>query len=193
MLAPLTIRARYIDELVSTGQQWSAISADWPSPFRTYSAKGQGRSASRHYQTMTIEQIAALPVASIAAPDCVLFFWATMPQLPAAIGIIKAWSFTYKTAAFTWIKQSRSGSRLHWGMGFSTRSNAEICLLATRGSPKRIAANVHSVIISPVQEHSRKPDEALERIERLVGGPYVELFARRQRPGWSACGDQLEI
>jgi N6-adenosine-specific RNA methylase IME4 len=131
-------------------------------------------------------------VADLAADDCTLFMWAVMPQLQEALDVIKAWGFTYKTVAFNWVKQNRSGDGLFFGMGYWTRANSEVCLLATRGSPVRLNADVHQVIMSPVAEHSRKPDEAAARIERLVPGPYIELFARRPRAGWDVFGNEVE-
>ena len=77
-------------------------------------------------------------------------------------------------------------------LGYWTRANSEVCLLATRGKPKRVNADVRQAIIAPSREHSRKPDGIHERIERLVAGPYLELFARQQRPGWTAWGNETE-
>ena len=111
-------------------------------------------------------------------------------SLPGALDLIKAWGFEYKTVAFTWIKQNRKSEGIFLGMGHWTRANAEVCLLATRGSPSRIAKDVHQVIMSPVRDHSRKPDEAAERIERLLAGPYLELFSRASRPRWTTWGDE---
>jgi N6-adenosine-specific RNA methylase IME4 len=91
------------------------------------------------------------------------------------------------------VKQNKSGEGLFSGMGYWTRSNSEICILATRGAPKRLATDVHQIIMAPVGEHSRKPDEARSRIEQLVGGPYLELFARgKARPGWDTWGNEAE-
>jgi N6-adenosine-specific RNA methylase IME4 len=87
------------------------------------------------YQTMTIEEIKALPVWSIAAPDCCLFLWVTFPQLQEGLDTIKAWGFTYKTVAFNWVKKNKSGEGWFWGMGNWTRSNPEVCLLAIKGKP----------------------------------------------------------
>ena len=109
---------------------------------------------------MSIEDLCALPVADLMAPDSALFLWATFPQLPDALRLIRAWGFTYKSVAFLWLKKNRRADSWFYGLGFWTRSNAEVCLLATRGHPKRQAANVHQFIISPVEEHSKKPDEA---------------------------------
>ena len=130
-----------------------------------------------------------MPVADLAAKDSALFLWATFPQLPEALRLIQAWGFTYKSVAFVWLKQNRKSPGWFYGLGFWTRGNAEVCLLATRGHPKRQAANVHQFIISPVREHSRKPEEAREKIVALMGDlPRVELFARQSPPGWM-CGE----
>lgn len=172
--------------------RYRAIYADPPWSFQAWSAKGNGRSAERHYRTMGPEEIKALPVGDLADRDCVLFLWATLPMIQRALETIEAWGFTYKTTAFVWIKQNRRSNSLFWGMGYWTRSNAEICLLATRGSPKRISAGVHQVIVSPVEEHSKKPDEVRDRIVALVGDvPRIELFARQRADGWDAWGDEL--
>ena len=140
---------------------------------------------------MTIDDIMALPGASWAADDAVLLLWATKPMLPRALEVIVAFGFTYKTIGFTWAKTTAAGDRFPIGMGFWTRANREPCLLATRGAPKRTSAAVPELIISPRREHSRKPDEAYERIEVLVDGPYLEMFARHRRPGWDARGDEV--
>jgi N6-adenosine-specific RNA methylase IME4 len=168
---------------------YGAIAADPAWTFRTWSERGMGRSPK--YQTMPSEEIAALPVAELAAPDCALFLWATWPTMPAAFRAIERWQFTYKTCAFAWLKADphRCPIRPAIGLGYWTRANTEVCLLATRGTPKRLHADVGQVIIAPRREHSRKPEEAYERIERLVGG-YLELFARATRPGWTVWGDE---
>lgn len=165
---------------------YGVILADPPWAFKTRSAKGGGRSASRHYGTMTLADIKAMPVSYLAADNCVLFLWSlnSMPQ--QALDVIDAWGFTHKTTAFTWAKPGM-------GMGYWTRQDTESCLLATRGNPKRLHADVRELISAPRREHSRKPDETHERIERLVAGPYVELFARQARPGWEAWGNQVGL
>lgn len=178
--------------LIDAGQRFPVIYADPPWEFKVYSGKGKMRSAERHYDTMSLDDIAALPVDKLAAENCALFLWAVMPELPGALDLIKAWGFNYKTAGFVWVKQNRSGEGLFTGMGYWTRANAEVCLLATRGSPQRLAMDVHQVIMSPVREHSRKPDEAAPRISRLLAGPYLELFAREPRHGWTTWGNEIE-
>ena len=161
-------------------------------PWR-YSQKNLPGSAEKHYPTMSINDLCALPVTELAAPDCALFLWATFPQLPEALRLIKAWGFQYKSVAFVWLKKNRKADSWFYGLGFWTRANAEVCLLATRGHPKRQAANVHQFIISPIEGHSKKPDEAREKIKALLGDvPRVELFARQTVPGWDVWGNEVE-
>lgn len=145
-------------------KKYGAILADPPWQYRVYSKKGLGRSAESHYPTMNIEDIKALPVADIADKDCALFLWVTFPCLQEGLDVIKAWGFTYKTVAFVWVKQNKKADSLFWGMGYWTRSNVELCLLATKGKPKRVDAGVHQVVISHIEEHSRKPLEVHRRI-----------------------------
>ena len=151
-----------------------------------------GKSADRHYGTLTHGQIANLLSDNIKlADDCVLFLWVTDPMLPRGLELIERMGFTYKTVAFTWCKKTRHG-RDHVGMGYYTRANPEMCLLATRGKVlPRKSKSVRQLIVSPVREHSRKPDEVYERIEALFDGPYLEMFARTQREGWTAMGDEI--
>lgn len=171
--------------------KYSIIYADPPWSFETYSDKGKGRSAENHYPVMSIADICALPVASIAAEDSVLFLWVNGPRLFEAEDVINAWGFTYKAIAFTWVKTCKSGFGFPIGCGYWTRANPEICLLATRGKPRRIDASVPALIMSPRREHSRKPDEVRERIVQLVGDlPRIELFARLKTPGWDGRGRQ---
>ena len=133
-----------------------------------------------------------MPVADLAAPDSALFLWATFPQLPEALRLIEAWGFTYKSVAFVWLKKNKKADSWFYGLGFWTRGNAEICLLATKGHPKRQAANIHQFIISPIEAHSKKPDEARAKIISLMGDlPRVELFARQTPPGWAVWGNEV--
>ena len=173
-------------------KKYSVIYADPPWAYRTYSKKGQGRSAESHYPTMCIEDIKALPVGNLAAKDCALFLWSTFPCLCEALEVLTAWGFSYKTVAFVWIKQNRKNDDFFTGMGYWTRANAEICILATKGHPKRVDAGVRQVILSHIEEHSKKPDEARKRIVRLMGDiPRVELFARNTTPGWDVWGNEV--
>lgn len=153
---------------------------------------------------MSIKDIAALPVGDVASPDAHLFLWVTGPVLEQAFGVIKAWGFRYSGIAFTWVKFKKSydphqlrilptaDGDFHVGLGFTTRKNAEFCLLARRGNAKRIAKNIRELIIAPRREHSRKPDEVHPRIEQYAAGPYLELFGRQQREGWTVRGDEAD-
>ncbi len=142
---------------------------------------------------MNIKDICNLPVEKIASKDCILFMWMTFPTLQESLKVIESWGFKYKTVAFVWIKQNKKTPTLFWGLGFWTRANAEICILATKGNPKRISAKVHQVIISPVEEHSKKPDETRKRIVELVGDlPRIELFARSKTKGWDVWGNEVD-
>ena len=174
-------------------KKYGIIYADPPWHYRVYSKKGAGRSAESHYPTMTIEEIQALPVSELADKDCALFMWITFPLLKESLSVLSAWGFKFKTIAFVWIKQNRKSDSLFWGMGYWTRANAEFCVLATKGKPKRMAKNVHQVIVSHIEEHSKKPDEARRRIVRLMGDlPRIELFARQKTAGWGVWGNEVE-
>ena len=145
------------------------------------------------YPMMRTRDICALPVETIAASDSVLFLWAVHSHLPEALEVIRAWGFTYKTAAFTWVKRTPKDTGYFLGRGYWTHSNVELCLLATRGHPQRIGTGVRSLIVTPIREHSRKPDEVRERIVRICGDvPRAELFARQKSPGWSTWGNEVK-
>lgn len=166
---------------------FKAILADPPWAFSTYSKPAGStphRTANEPYGVMSLGAIKALPVAEIAATDCVLFLWVVDSHLKMSFEVGEAWGFTYKTRAFEWVKPGI-------GMGYWTRKQAESCLLFTRGSPGRKSKGVRQVIDSRRQAHSQKPDQVYDRIEALVEGPYCELFARRRRIGWFQHGDEL--
>ena len=142
---------------------------------------------------MSIDELCALPVETLAEKDCLLFLWATFPQLPEALRLIRAWGFTFKTVAFVWLKLNKKSPTWFYGLGYWTRGNAEICLLAKRGKPKRRSAGVHQFSISPVEEHSKKPDVTRDKIIELAGDlPRVELFARQKAPGWDVLGNEVD-
>ncbi len=174
-------------------KKYSIIYADPPWQYKVYSKKGAGRSAESHYPTMSIEDIRALPVGELADRDCALFLWITFPMLLDALTVIKAWGFTYKTVAFAWVKQNKKASTLFWGMGYWTRANVELCILATKGRPRRKSAGVHQVVLAPVEEHSKKPDIVRDKIVTLMGDlPRIELFARQTPPGWDVWGNEVD-
>jgi N6-adenosine-specific RNA methylase IME4 len=189
-------------------KKYGAILADPPWRFHTWDKataviakhrKSYGNApASVHYQTLAVEDIAALPINNLAAENSVLFLWCCWPMLLDALTVITAWGFEYKTCAFAWtkactnqIEMFRDDADTLMGMGYWTRANTEPCLLATRGNPKRMDAGIRQAIIEPRREHSRKPSCVYARIERLVAGPYLELFARTRRDGWDAWGNEI--
>lgn len=187
---------------LSSGYQ--VILADPPWAFRTFSGETMTphRCAEDHYSTMTLAEMQALPVGEIAARDCALFMWVVGSHLVEAIELAAAWGFEFKTDAFYWFKQRLVGAdqidlftgdiaEPRMGFGYWTRKQVEPCWLFTRGKPKRLNAGVRQVIMEPRREHSRKPDAQYERIESLVTGPYVELFARTRRRGWDSWGNQV--
>lgn len=182
---------------------FGCILADPPWSFRTFDkreiAPTQG---DQPYEVMSALDLRRLPVGDMAARHCALFMWATDSNLPEALQLGLSWGFTFKTVAFVWFKGKLMGAQVNLftgdidappiSMGYWTRKQTESCLLFTRGSPRRLSKAVRQAIIAPRREHSRKPDEQYERIEALVGGPYLELFARQQRPGWTAWGNQID-
>lgn len=153
--------AAMVVDIHTTLQKYKIIYADPAWSYRDKALAGN-RGAWCKYQVMSVQDICKLPIKNITDNDCVLFMWATMPKLNECFEVIRDWGFEYKTCAFTWVKQNRKSDSLFWGMGRWTRANAELCLLATKGNPKRISAAVHSVIINHIREHSRKPDETRE-------------------------------
>lgn len=186
---------------------YRCILADPPWHFRARTALQVGnwtsrRDAEKHYAVMGVDDIAAMPVKDIAHKDAHLFIWTTGPCLRQTFEVMEAWGFRYSAVAFTWVKLKRSfdarqlrmlptlESDLHVGLGLTTRKNAEFCLLGRRGNARRNAKDVREIIMSPVREHSRKPDEARVRIERYCDGPRLELFARSRRENWTCWGNE---
>jgi site-specific DNA-methyltransferase (adenine-specific) len=154
---------------------------------------------------MKTPDIAALPVGRLADENCALFVWGIWTKLPDILEVMRAWGFEYRTVGFVWVKTNKRKQAAQaaffpedsfdefFGMGMWTRSNTEVCLIGVRGKVERISNDVRQIIYSPIQEHSRKPDEARERIVRLLGDlPRVELFARRAAAGWDAWGNEVQ-
>jgi len=173
-------------------KKYKIIYADPPWIYRDKALAGN-RGAGCKYNVMNIIDIAKIDIKEICDKDCILFLWVTMPKLNEVFDLIKSWGFEYKTVAFTWVKNNKKANSFFWGMGRWTRANAELCLLATRGSPKRINAGIHSIVNTPIERHSQKPDEVRKRIVQLCGDiPRIELFARQQTEGWDVWGDEIE-
>ena len=185
---------------------YSVIYADPPWNFRTWSAKGTGRSAFSHYNLMSVDELRALPVGDLAAKDCMLFLWVPIPLRELGMELIELWGFRFATVGFTWVKPiigkpaphvvekwgaATAGFRI--GTGYYTRANPEECVLAVRGKPAILRHDIPQLIVEPIREHSRKPDEARRRIGMLTTGPFIELFARETAPGWDCFGDQAGL
>jgi N6-adenosine-specific RNA methylase IME4 len=185
---------------------FGAILVDPAWPYVTWSARGQGRSPSQHYATQELEAIKALPIAAHAAADCFLFSWCPCPSTCFLVEVFDAWGFKFSGLGFSWVKTTTKAvvtplsvtaardakSPFHLGLGHTTRKNVELCWLGTRGNPHRLDKGVRELIVAPVREHSRKPDEIYGRIQRFCAGPYLELFARQRWPGWTAWGDETD-
>lgn len=172
--------------------KYNIIYADPPWSYRDKALAGN-RGANCKYPTQSKEWIENLRVEDLAADDCILFLWVTFPKLNEVFDLFPKWGFEYKTVAFTWVKRNKTSPTWFWGMGRWTRANAEVCLMATRGRPKRISAAVHSVVDTPIEAHSKKPDVVRDRIVQLCGDlPRIELFARQRTPGWDAWGNEVE-
>ncbi|EJP24023.1 SAM-binding domain protein [Peptostreptococcaceae bacterium AS15] len=170
-------------------EKYRIVYAD--SPWKYEKNIGQGV-AEEQYKTMKIDDICALPVKEIVSPDSLLFLWFAFPQLTEGFKVIKAWGFEYKTVAFVWVKLNKKKQTPFFGLGHWTRSNAEICLLAKRGMPKRKSNKVHQLIFSPIEGHSKKPDIVRDKIVELVGDmKRIELFARNKTDGWDVWGNEV--
>lgn len=180
---------------------YQVITADPPWRYRA------GGNRKPPYPTMTLDELKALPVRDLAAPNCAMFMWTSGPFLGWSMDLLKWWGFTYKTYTFVWVKTwPREDGRLFvdWqevldgpdfdagamGTGHWTHANAEIVLFGTRGDPQRLNTGVRQLIVDARRQHSAKPAETHARVERLLAGPYLELFGRRQRRGWTVWGNQ---
>lgn len=171
---------------------YNILSVDCPWPYDN-EKDNDPKSGGMTYPTMTIEDLKALPVKDLAAKNCLLFMWATMPKLPEAIEVMRAWGFVYTTCAFTWVKLNPSGKGIYSGLGHWTNGNAELCLMGKVGAPKRHAKNVKQILMAPRGRHSAKPPEALDRMIQLAGDlPRIELFCRDPQSGWDALGHGVD-
>ena len=178
------------DTNIFPNKKYSIIYAD--PPWR-YNDKGCNGAAEKHYDTMSLREMCGLPVKDIAEKDCVLFMWATYPNMIDAFELLSAWEFEYKTVAFQWVKLNKSGNGYFFGLGHWTRGNTEPCLIATKGKPRRINSSIRQLVFSPIGIHSRKPYDVRERIVELMGDlPRIELFAREAAPGWDCWGKEVK-
>lgn len=201
-------------------KKYQVILADYPWPFRCWSKKGSAkRSAESHYRTLPLEEGKLLKpqIGEWCDDNCALFMWGTWPTLIECIAMAEAWGFKYKTCAFVWAKLTSkwhdrllsflykrvmtmaaplSGleSLFHFGMGYYTRANTEYCLMFYRGKIGRFEnKSIRQLVLAPIREHSRKPDEVHERI--CLAYPdenRIEMFAREKRDGWDVWGNETD-
>ena len=194
-MTPVGVAAATKFAFFARGRKFTTILADPPWRFtnRTGKVAPEHRRLSR-YETMTIADICALPVEGIAAPTAHLYLWTPNAMLPEALKVMEAWGFQYK-GNIVWHKVRKDGGSDGRGVGFYFRNVTEIILFGTRGknartlSPGRSQVNM---IETRKREHSRKPDEQYKIIETCSPGPYLELFARGERPGWTVWGNQAD-
>jgi len=185
-------------------KKYNIIYADPPWSFETYSDKGKEKSADNHYECQDIEWIKNLPVKDITDDNCILFMWVTFPTLHQCFDVIKSWGFKYSTCGFVWVKSNKKYNKnqlsfveeekfdVFWGLGYWTRSNAEICLIAKKGTIERQSRGVHQIVYEPIDKHSKKPDCVKEKIVQLCGDlPRIELFARQKTKDWDVWGNEV--
>ncbi len=169
---------------------FGTIIADPAWQLKTWSAKGQGKSPSKHYQTMSLDDIKAMPVQEHASPDgSLLVLWVPNNMIDQGLEVVASWGFQYSTSGH-WLKLSHTGKKLHFGTGYRLRECTETFLIATRGRVPRGSMRERGVIIAPARESGRKPDEQYRLAEALGPGPYLELFSRTTCPGWTVWGDE---
>lgn len=182
-------------DIFNTENKYSIIYADPPWKYNDRmvmrGVHGNIRGAESFYNTMTLEDIKALPVKEITEKNAILFLWVTMPFLSQTQEVMESWGFKYKTCGFTWIKTTKTG-KIHTGMGHYTRGNAELCLIGVRGGWKTQSHKVSQVVLSMIRRHSQKPDEIRDKIVELCGDvSRIELFARQSVDGWDCWGNEV--
>lgn len=186
-------------ELEGAGE-FACICADPAWHHKSYSVKGQARSPSSHYKTMSLEEICDLPVAQVAGKNCHLFLWTTQPHLEQSFSVLRAWGFKYSSVFQFWVKLNPRRADTIWmelrdfhiGMGFTSRKNVEILLLGRRGQPRRLRKDIPDLLIAARRQHSRKPDLGYQRMEAYCVGPRLDMFARESRPGWTGWGFEAQ-
>lgn len=181
---------------------YGVIYADPAWGFQTFSGDHQAphRAGEEPYPTMSRQELLDLPVGELAAKNCCLPMWILGSHIDQAFELAEAWGFYFNTDLFYWAKCGKHDPAVRpIGMGHWSRKQVEPCFLFTKGKPKRLDKGVRQLLetcedqllFAPRREHSRKPDEFRDRIERLMAGPYIELFSRSTKPGWSAWGNQV--
>ncbi len=175
-------------------KEYATILADPPWRFlnRTGKVAPEHKRLSR-YDTLSLEEIMQIPVQSVAGNKSHLYLWVPNALLPDGLEVMKAWGFTYKSNII-WHKVRKDGGPDGRGVGFYFRNTTELILFGIRGSMRTLdpGRSQVNIIRTQKQEHSRKPDELYELIERCSPAPFLEIFARGKRKGWDVFGDQAE-
>ena len=149
--------------------------------------------ANAQYDTMSNKDICNFKVEDIADENSILFLWATFPKIQEALDVIKAWGFEYKTIGFNWVKTNPKNGKPFFGVGWYTKSNAEVCLIGVRGKAPKVSNSISSVIIEPRGRHSEKPAVVRDKIVEFCGDiPRIELFAREKTEGWTSIGNDID-
>lgn len=181
--------------MIGINKKYDLILCDPPWEWKTYSEKGQGKSASQHYSCMTLEDIKNLPIIDIANENSMMFMWATSPLINKQIEIMEYWGFTYKTVGFVWVKTNKKNNKPFFGLGQYTRANAEYLLIGRHGKGigRPLNKSVSQIDMSKIREHSRKPDSIKSNISLMYPlASKIELFAREQTPGWDVWGNECD-
>jgi N6-adenosine-specific RNA methylase IME4 len=180
--------------MLALGQGWfSTILADPPWRFQNRTGKmaPEHRRLSR-YGTMSMDDIMSLPVSQVARARAHLYLWVPNALIPEGFEVMRRWGFTYKTN-IVWYKTRKDGGPDGRGVGFYFRNVTEVILFGIRGVNNRTldaGRRQTNIIVSRKREHSRKPDEQYRIIERCSPGPYLEMFARHEREGWTQWGNE---
>ncbi len=181
------------DDFNKIDKKYDLIYADPPWSYFLWNKNTQ-KSVTQHYQTMSKDDIINLPIQNICKDNCILCLWVTFPCLKQGLETMEKWGFEYKTCLLNWVKLNKNNDNLFLGMGSYSRANSEICLLGVKGKPlPRLRHDIRQVIISHIEEHSKKPSEARIRIEQLFGEvEKIELFSREEVEGWDSFGNQVK-
>jgi N6-adenosine-specific RNA methylase IME4 len=180
---------RYVTDLemlIQAGERFGTIYADPPWPYANQGTRGR---TSRHYASLPVEALAALPVRELAADQAHLHLWVTKDFHFAAAQVLAAWGFTYG-GQLVWVKTTADGRKPQIGTGNYWRNCHELCLLGVRGGLTAQHKHLPSVVCAPRGAHSEKPERVRDLVEQLSPGPYLELFGRAAVPGWTVFGNQ---
>ncbi len=175
-------------------KKFATILADPPWRFENRTGKvAPEHKRLNRYETLSLDEICQIPVSTVAEANCHLYLWVPNALLPDGLAVMRSWGFSYKSN-IVWHKIRKDGGPDGRGVGFYFRNTTELVLFGIRGSMRTLdpGRSQVNIIKTQKQEHSRKPDELYELIERCSPGPFLEIFARGKRKGWDAFGDQSE-